>query len=66
MVGTLKLINHLIGVSVVKVWILFKKVTGKSIHLAQFRQQLAVELCQHSLEAKKNGRKSKESVEIQM
>lgn len=58
--------NHLVGVSVVNVWILFKKVTEKSIQLAQFREQLAVELCQHSLEAKKKGRKSKESVEIQM
>lgn len=52
--------------AVVNAWILFKRITGKSMGLAPFREQLAIERCQDSLQIKKKGRKSKESVENQM
>jgi hypothetical protein len=51
--------------SIVNAWILFKRVT--SMELAQFREHLAIELCQDSLKIKKKkGRKSIELVENQM
>lgn len=44
---------------IVNAWILFKRVTGTPMELAQFREQLAIELCQNSIEVKKRGRKSR-------
>jgi hypothetical protein len=54
----MKIFYHLIDMSIVNAWILFKRVTGESMELEQFREQLAIELCQDSLEIKKKGRKS--------
>lgn len=62
----IKIFYHLIDMSMVNAWILFKRVTGSKMELSQFREQLAVELCQDSLEVRKRGRKSKESVENMM
>jgi len=53
--------------SIVNAWILYKKVTGIAIQLAQFCEKLAIELCQNSIDVRKmKGRTSKESVEQQM
>lgn len=49
----MKIFYHLIDMSIVNAWILFKRVTRKLKELAQFREQLAVKLCQDSLEIKK-------------
>jgi len=54
----IKIFYHLVDMSMVNAWILFKRVTGTAMELAQFREQLAVELCQNSIEVKKRGRKS--------
>ncbi|XP_060858925.1 piggyBac transposable element-derived protein 3-like isoform X1 [Metopolophium dirhodum] len=62
----MKIFYHLVDMSIVNAWILYKKVTKKPMKLAQFREQLAVELCQTEMEIKKKGRKTKESLEKQM
>lgn len=50
----MKIFDHLVEMSIVNAWLLYKKVTGKPIKLAQFRAQLAEELCQTSTEIKKS------------
>lgn len=62
----MKIFYHLVDMSIVNAWMLYKKVTKKPMKLAQFREQLAVELCQTEMEIKKKGRKTKESLEKQM
>ncbi|KAL4082898.1 hypothetical protein QTP88_029552 [Uroleucon formosanum] len=62
----MKIFYHLVDMSIVNAWMLYKKVTKKPMKLAQFREQLAVELCQTEMEIKKRGRKTKESLEKQM
>lgn len=45
--------------TIVNAWLLYKKVTKKPMKLAQFREQLAVELCQTSMEIKKKAEKQR-------
>jgi len=54
----MKSFYHMVDMTIVNAWLLYKKVTKKPMKLAQFREQLAVELCQTSMEIKKKGRKT--------
>ncbi|CAI6354669.1 unnamed protein product [Macrosiphum euphorbiae] len=55
----MKIFYHLVDMSIVNAWMLYKKVTKKPMKLAQFREQLAVELCQTEIEIKKKRQKNK-------
>ncbi|XP_025202907.1 piggyBac transposable element-derived protein 3-like [Melanaphis sacchari] len=62
----IKIFFHLLDVTVVNSWLLYKKVTGKKCTLGAYREELAVSLCRGGINTREGrGRKSNESIEQQ-
>lgn len=62
----IKIFYHLLDMTVVNSWLLYKKVKCQNITLAAFREQLSVSLCRGGLDTRQvRGRRSNDSIELQ-
>lgn len=62
----IKIFYHLLDMTVVNSWLLYKKVKNQNITLAAFREQLSVSLCRGGLYTRQvRGRRSNDSIELQ-